>query len=177
MKWKMMVTAIAAMALLIAPARAGSFGVYGSYWNPDQADSSTGGGARLGFSFMKFLELDLHGTFYSSFTTDVNGQSVDVKAKPLDGGLRVNFLPSSPFTPYVGAGVTRYFLDTDQGAINDKTGIYGQAGIELGSGSSRFFAEALWRKMETHINLSSFDRNAKFDGVAANAGFVWRWGR
>ncbi len=177
MKWKMMVTAIAATAFLCAPALAGSLGVYGSYWNSDQADNSAGGGGRIGFSFVKFLELDFHGTYYSSFTTDVNGQSVDVKAKPVDAGLRVNFLPSSPFTPYVGAGVTRYFLDSDQGSIDDKNGIYGQAGVELGSAASRFFVEALWRKMETHVSLASFDRNAKFDGIAANAGLVWRWGQ
>jgi len=177
MSWKMMVTALAATALLSAPALAGSLGVYGSYWNSDQADNSAGAGGRIGFSFVKVLELDFHGTYYRSFTTDVNGQSVDVKAKPVDGGLRVNFLPSSPINPYVGAGVTRYFLESDQGTIDDKNGIYGQAGIELGSKGSRFFVEALWRKMETHVSLSSFDRNAKFDGIAANAGLVWRWGQ
>src|SRR6059036_669623 len=177
MSWKMMVTGLAATALLCAPALAGSLGVYGSYWNSDQADSSSGGGGRIGFAFAKFLELDFHGTYYPSFTTDVNGQSVDVKAKPVDGGLRVNLLPSSPFNPYVGAGVTYYFLSTDQGAIDSKTGIYGQAGLDVGSGNTRFFVEALWRKMDTHISLASFDRDAKFDGVAANAGVAWRWGR
>ena len=177
MSWKTIVTALAATALLCVPARAGSFGVYGSYWNSDQADDSSGGGARVGFGFAKFLELDVHGTYYSSFTTDVNGLAVDVKAKPVDGGLRVNLLPSSTINPYVGAGVTRYFLESDQGAIDDKNGIYGQAGIELGSSGSHFFVEALWRKMETHVSLSSFDRNAKFDGIAANAGLVWRWGQ
>jgi len=175
--WKTILTALAATALLCAPARAGSFGVYGSYWKSDQADHSAGGGGRVGFTFVKFLELDFHGTDYPSFTTDVNGQAVDVKAKPVDGGLRVNLLPSSSFNPYVGAGVTRYFLQSDQGRIDDKTGIYGQAGIELGSKGSRFFVEALWRKLETHVTLSSFDRNAKFDGIAANAGFAWRWGQ
>ena len=177
MNWKRTVTALAAGMLFSIPVWAGSFGVYGSYWNSDQADNSAGGGGRIGFAFAKFLELDFHGTYYPSFTTDVNGQSVDVKAKPVDGGLRVNLLPSSPFNPYVGAGVTRYFLESDQGAIDDKNGIYGQAGIELGSSGSHFFVEALWRKMETHVSLSSFDRNAKFDGIAANAGLVWRWGR
>src|SRR5947208_262140 len=91
--WKTILTALAATALLCAPARAGSFGVYGSYWKSDQADHSAGGGGRVGFTFVKFLELDFHGTDYPSFTTDVNGQAVDVKAKPVDGGLRFNLLP------------------------------------------------------------------------------------
>jgi len=177
MSWKRIVTALAASCLLAVPAWAGSFGFYGSYWDSDQAKNSTGGGGRIGFNFVKMLELDVHGTSFSKFTTDVGGQSVEVKAKPVDGGLRVNLLPSSSFNPYVGAGVTRYFLQSDQGAITDRTGIYGQAGIELGSKGARFFVEALWRKMETHITLSSFDRSAKFDGIAANAGFAWRWGQ
>ncbi len=177
MHWKRMVTGLAAFMLFSAPARAGSFGFYGSYWDSDQADSSAGGGGRIGFNFVKFLELEFHGTYYPSFTTDIGGQAVDVKAKPVDGGLRVNFLPSSPINPYVGAGVTRYFLDTDQGGIEDKNGIYGEAGLDLGSGNSRFFIEALWRKVDTQISLASFDRNARFDGIAANAGVVWRWGK
>jgi hypothetical protein len=177
MHWKRLVTGLIALVLVSAPARAGSFGFYGSYWDSDQADSSAGGGGRIGFNFVKFLELEFHGTYYSSFSTDVGGQSVDVKAKPVDGGLRVNFLPSAPINPYVGAGVTRYFLDTDQGAIDDKNGIYGEAGLDLGSGNARFFLEAMWRKMDATISLASFDRDTQFDGIAANAGFLWRWGK
>jgi len=175
MDWKRVVTALTAGGLFFVPAWAGSFGVYGSYWDSDQADRSRGGGARLGVSFVKFLELDFHGTYYPDFTTDVGGQSVDVKAKPIDGGLRVNLLPGGPVNPYVGAGATYYFLSTNQGDIDSKTGIYGQAGLEFGKGS-RFFVEAIWRKVDTKITLASFDRDTRFDGFSANAGFTWRWG-
>ena len=178
MNWKRIVTALAASCLLAVPAWAGSFGIYGSYWDSDQAKNSTGGGGRIGFNFVKMLELDFHGTYFSRFTTDVGGQSVDVKAKPVDGGLRVNLLPGGPINPYVGAGVTYYFLETSQGSIDNKTGIYGQAGLELGGGEgSRFFVEALWRKMDTHLTLASFDTRTRFDGFTANAGVAWRWGR
>lgn len=102
-------------------------------WNrdSDQADKSEGGGVRVGFNLVKFLELDFHGTYYSCFETDILGQIVEVKAKPVDGGLRFNLLPDGPVKPYVGAGVT----------------------------------------------LSAFDRDTQFDGIAANAGFAWRWGK
>ena len=168
---------LAALALLVVPAHAGSFGLYGSYWDSNDADSSKGYGVRAGFSFVKRLELDFHGTYYPSFTTDVNGQMVDVKAKPVDGGLRVNLLPDGPLNPYVGAGVSYFSLDTDQGEIDNKTGIYGQAGLEFGGEGSHFFVEALWRKLDTTITLASFDRDTKLDGLAANAGFSWRWGK
>jgi hypothetical protein len=176
MSWKKIVTTLAAGMLLSAPARAGSFGAYGSYWNSDQADSSAGAGARIGFGFVKFLELDFHATDYPSFTTDVGGQSVDVKAMPVDGGLRVNFLPGGPINPFVGAGVTYYFLDTDKGGVDNKAGLYGQAGLEFGGKGPRFFIEALWRKVDAGISLAAFDRDTQFDGLAANAGFAWRWG-
>jgi hypothetical protein len=171
-----MVTATAAALLIAAPARAGSFGVYGAYWNSDQADSSAGGGAKVGFAFVKFLEFEIRGSFHPSFETDVMGQNVDVKARPLDGGLRVNLLPSGPVNPYLGAGLTYYFLDTDEGDVDNEAGIYGQAGLEFGGKTRRFFVEALWRKMDTTISLAAFDRDTDFDGFAASAGYVWRWG-
>lgn len=176
MNWKNFAIALAALAVFSVPAHAGSFGLYGSYWDSDQADSSKGGGVRAGFNFVKYLELDFHGTYYPSFSTDVQGQMVDVKAKPVEGGLRVNLLPGGPINPYVGAGVSYFFLDTDQGEIDNQSGIYGQAGLELGGEGSRFFVEALWRKMDTTITLAAFDRDTQFDGLAANAGFTWRWG-
>jgi hypothetical protein len=173
---KKIATALAAVTLFSVPAWAGSLGVYGSHWNSDQADSSQGGGVRLGFALVKFLELDFHGTSYPSFSTDVQGQSVDVRAQPVEGGLRVNLLPGGPLNPYVGAGVSYFFLDTDMGEIDNTTGIYGQAGLEFGGDGARFFVEALWRKMDTTVTLSAFDRDTGFDGLAANAGFSWRWG-
>src|SRR2546425_3987485 len=129
MNWKKIVTGLAAVLFVSAPARAGSFGVYGSYWNSDQADSSWGGGGKVGFTFVKFLELEFHGTYYPSFTTDVAGQAVDVNAKPLHGGLRVNLLPSGPINPFVGAGVSYYFLNTAQRSVDNQTAIYGNSGL------------------------------------------------
>ena len=126
------------------------------YWNSDQADKSGGGGARIGSDFTKFIELEFHGTCFSNFTTDVNGQSVDVKATPVDGGLRFNLLPTSTVNPFVGAGATYYFLDASQ---------------------AHFFIEALWRKMETTLSFASFNQNTQFDGLAGNVGIDWRWGK
>jgi hypothetical protein len=177
MTFKRLMAALAAMLLVSAPARAGSFGLYGSYWNSDQADTSGGGGARIGFDFTRVIELEFHGTYFSNFTTDVNGQSVDVKATPVDGGLRFNLLPTSPVIPFVGAGVTYYFLDATQGTIDNKTGIYAQAGLEVGKRNTHFLIEALWRKMEATLSFASFDQNTQFDGLAGNVGIDWRWGK
>src|SRR2546428_13400487 len=84
MNWKKIVTGLATVLFVSAPARAGSFGVYGSYWNSDQADSSFGGGGKVGVTFVKFLELECHGIYHPSFTARGSGLAVDVKANPVD---------------------------------------------------------------------------------------------
>src|SRR5437899_11937386 len=137
MNCKRIVTALAASCLLAVPAWAGSFGIYGSYWDSDQAKNSTGGGGRIGFNFVKMLELDFHGTYFSKFTTDVGGQSVDVKAKPVDGGLRVNLLPGVPINPSVRAGITYYFLDTRQGSIQNHAASYSKVVVTLSGADAR----------------------------------------
>ncbi len=176
MDWKKVLVCAVVAVLCSAPSWAGSFGAYGSYWDSDEADKSLGAGARIGFNFVKFLELEFHGTHYPDFKTSLLLTDVDIKATPVDGGLRVNLLPSAPVNPYVGAGVSYYFLDTDKGNIDNKTGWYGEAGLDLGAKNTRFFAEALWRKLDTSIGLGVFNADTKFDGVAVNSGVVWRWG-
>jgi hypothetical protein len=168
---------LAVLALCTVPARAGSFGIYGSYWNSDEAGDSWGGGARVGFDFVKVLEFEFHGTYYPDFKSSLTSQDIEIKATPLDGGLRFNILPTAAVNPYFGAGVTYYFLDSDQGQMDNETGIYGLAGLDFGSKHTRFFVEAIWRKLDTTISLSSFDVDAQLDGWAGNAGFNWRWGK
>lgn len=168
--------ALGVVALCSVPAHAGSFALYGSHWDSKDAGDSWGGGAKIGFTFVKMLEFEFHGTRYSDFKSTDTPSDVDVRATALDGGLRVNFLPTAPINPYVGAGLSYYFFDASPGDIDNKSGIYGLAGLDFGSRHSRFFIEAMWRKLDTTISLNSFHTDATFDGVAANAGFAWRWG-
>jgi len=168
---------VAILALVSAPTQAGSFGVYGSFWSSDDADDSWGAGALVGFDFTKWVELEFHGTYYPDFGTEVSTQDIEVKAIPVDGGLKFNFLPSSMVNPYAGLGVSYYFLDTNQGDIDNETGIYGEAGLDFGGENARFFVEAMWRKLDTSIGFGAFDEDVKFDGIDWHAGGVWRWGK
>ena len=177
MNWKKLVFCSALVTLIAAPSWAGSFGVYGAYWDADEADKSLGAGVRVGFDFVKFLELEFHGTHYPDFETRTLVTDFDIQATAVDGGLRVNFLPVGPVNPYVGAGISRYFLDSDQGDIDNETGWYGEAGLDLGGENCRFFAEAMWRKLDAHISLEDFNTDAQFDGIAFNVGALWRWGK
>jgi hypothetical protein len=159
---KMMLPGLAAGLLISVPVWAGSAGVYGSYWDAKEADDSPGGGAKIGFPFAKVLEVEFRATYYPNLVTDVIGQRIEVKATPLDGGLRVNFLPSAAVRPF---------------EIDNTTGYYEQAGLDFGRAASRFFVEALWRKMDTEVTFMTIGRDVEFDGFAADAGVVWRWGR
>jgi hypothetical protein len=170
---------LAILTLFSAPSWAGSFGVYGAYWNSKDADASGGAGVRMGFNFTKMLELEFHGTYFPDFKDDqFPGQSFDLTAIPVDGGLRLNFIPDGGFNPYVGGGVTRYFLSTDPGSVEDQNGMYLNAGFEAGAkDSGHFFAEVMWRKVDTPISLGTFDDEVRFDGLGVNAGANWRWGK
>jgi outer membrane protein W len=174
---KKLAMVVATLALFSVPTQAGSFGAYGSYWTSDDADNSWGAGARVGFNFAKWLELEFHGTYYPDFGAEVFAQNIEVRAIPVDGGLKVNFLPGKMVNPYAGLGGTYYFLDTDQGDIDNETGIYGEAGLDFGKENARFFVEAMWRKLDTSVRVSSFDQDVTFDGIDWHAGVVWRWGK
>ena len=177
MNWKKLIFCFALVSLCAVPSWAGSFGVYGSYWDADEADKSFGAGVRVGFDFVKFLELEFHATHYPDFETRTIFADFDIKATPVDAGLRVNIIPVGPVNPYVGAGFSRYFLDSDVGNIDNETGWYGEAGLDAGGDHGRFFAEVMWRKLETHVSLGVFDDDARFDGAAFNVGGMWRWGK
>jgi len=177
MNLKKLAMVMGILALVSVPTQAGSFGVYGSYWSSDEASNSWGAGARVGFDFSKWVELEFHGTYYPDFGAEGFSEDIEVRAIPVDGGLKFNFLPGKMVNPYAGLGVTYYFLDTNPGEIDNETGIYGEGGLDFGGENARFFVEAMWRKVDASIRLDSFQRDVAFDGIDWHAGVVWRWGK
>jgi len=178
-KLRKVVMLLAILALFSAPSWAGSFSVFGSYWDSKDADASWGAGARVGFDLTKRFELEFHGTYYPAFEDDQSpGQPFELTAIPVDGGLKFNFMPDKAVNPFVGAGVTYYFLSTSPGSVDDQSGVYLDAGLDIGAkDSARFFAQVMWRKVDTSISFGAFDEDVKFDGLSLNAGATWRWGQ
>ncbi|HEV8337533.1 MAG TPA: outer membrane beta-barrel protein [Candidatus Polarisedimenticolia bacterium] len=178
MTWKKCLMVLATLALFSAPTWAGSFGVYGAYWGAEDAANSWGAGARVGFNFAPWVELEFHGTYFPDFHARGNTiPDTDVRAIPVDGGIKFNLLSDKFVNPYVGGGVSYYFLNSDVGNIDNDTGIYGEVGVDIGKDNTRFFAEALWRQLETPISFGSFDDNIDFGGIDWHAGAVFRWGK
>ena len=178
-KLKKVAMLLAILALFSAPTWAGSFSLFGSYWDSKDADASWGAGARVGFDLTKRFELEFHGTYYPDFKDDqFPGQSFELTAIPVDGGLKFNFMPDKAVNPFVGGGVTYYFLSTSPGSVDDQSGVYLDAGLDIGAkDSARFFAQVMWRKVDTSISFGAFDEDVKFDGLSLNAGATWRWGK
>ncbi len=167
-------TAVLLMLSVAAPASAGSVGVFGSYWASGDADPVYGGGIRVGFSFLKWLELDVHGTYYGETEQEIAGTTVEFQNIPLDAGLKFNLLPEKNFNVFFGAGATWYFLDSNVGEIDDEFGYYAQGGIQFGS-KTKFFAEVLYRFLEAEVEDAGSVEDLDFSDFAINAGVNWAW--
>ena len=156
-------------------AQAGSFGVFGSYWDSDEADTAAGAGVLLGFNFATRLTLEFRGTYFDDFEADEFATTFDVSVIPIDAGLRIDILQDKVVNPYIGGGVTYYLLDTDLGEIDDEGGYYGLFGLDFGSEHVRFFVEGMYRHAEGTVEEGGFDADIDFTGVTGNAGVIWRW--
>lgn len=171
--------AIAIVVLLVAaaaPSFAGSFGVYGSYWDGSDVGTTAGAGVRIGFDFFKWLEMEFHGTYYTNFEEEFESSDFELTALPVDGGLRFNLLPEKKFNIYFGAGVTYYFMDTNLGQVDDEFTYYGDAGIEFGGEKTKFFIEAVWRDLDTTVDdPTTGDPEVDFSGISGNVGVNWSW--
>ena len=180
---KTILFAAAALALIAGPAAATDFGLYGAYWNTQDADEALGAGAKLRLG--RFVEL--RGTYFSDVTADTDPERFDfeVSAIPLEAGLRFDFAENETFTPYVGGGAGYYLLDTTEGDIDDEVGWYAVLGGEFArrpSGLS-FMAEAIYRQMEATVkeDRDGFpdhihdDVTFQLDGLGVNAGLVWHF--
>jgi hypothetical protein len=179
MPLKKFVMILAILTLFSAPSWAGSFSLFGSYWDSKDADASWGGGARVGFDLTKKFELEFHGTYYPDFKDDqFPGTTIELTAIPVDGGLKFNFTPDKTVNSFVGAGVSYYFLSTSPGSVEDQTGVYLDAGLDIGDKDGvRFFAEVMWRNVDTSVSFGGADNDVQFDGLGFNAGATWRWGK
>ena len=180
---KTILFAVAALAILAGPASASDFGLFGSYWNTQDADEALGAGAKVRLG--RFVEL--RGTYYSDVTADTEPERFDfeVSAIPIEAGLRFDFAQGAAFNPYIGGGASYIMLDTTEGDIDDEVGYYAVLGSEFGQQGSglSFMAEAIYRNVEATVveDEDGFpddideDVGLRLDGLGVNAGIVWRF--
>ena len=182
MKRKVLLALIATLAagLLSTPARAGEFGVFGSYWDTKDAQSGYGGGAKVNWGVF-----ELRGVYFNDVTAKRVPDRNDFKlhSSPLGVGLKFDLVHDVPVTPYLGAGGAYYLLSTNQGSIQDEVGWYGVAGLDFTTPSKvGVNVEAVWYDVRgtvtnlTTDNVHISDRaRVDLSGLGVNAGLIWKF--
>lgn len=201
---KLAITTAAAVAVLLfaAPAQAGGFYLYGSFWNVSDLDDAAGAGAYVAFPLgQSSWSLDLRGTYYEQiddrdffrqlFDDDENPfleNSIDVL--PLEAGVSYRFDTAGSVHPRIGGGVSYFLLDTDRGEVDDEVGWYVGGGLDFGAEDGfGFFVDTVYRSAEGTVESSPVDFDdvddidgidfddvrIDLDGFSVNAGVVWRW--
>jgi opacity protein-like surface antigen len=164
--------------LLCTGAQAGGLGVFGSYWNPSDGDETFGAGAKLRIGVEPFY-FGVRGTYYDDITEDVGADDDDLQVIPVDVGAGLQFNIMDELQIYGGGGVTYFFLDADNGSIDDEVGWFLEAGVELGITSyMAVFGEAVWRSVEGTVDDDDIDTDRvdiDLDGLAFNVGLLFRW--
>ncbi|HEV7506153.1 MAG TPA: outer membrane beta-barrel protein [Thermoanaerobaculia bacterium] len=180
-KFLLISCAVPVLALLAAPAKAGDFSVFGSYWDTKDVAGGYGGGVK--FDFARFLEL--RATYFGDVTSNSpfpNNDGFKVRAAPLEAGLVFKFAPEERFSPYIGGGASYILLDTNRGSIDNEAGWYAEAGADIKTDHGfGVMLEAIYRSVDATVRENGTDTsfNDKVDlqlrGFGANAGLVWHF--
>ncbi len=180
------------LTLIAAPAAAGSIGVFGAWWDPEDSNDEFAGGILVDFRVGEKVDLELRASWFDNVVTtlpdDAPGVEVPYSAVPLDFGFAYNFVKDTrKVTPYIGGGGTYYLLDADNdevGRIDDEWGWYGVVGIDLPIGANwKLFIEAMYRDAEATLkgndlgfgNPTVVDAFFDLKGPAVNGGIAFTW--
>jgi hypothetical protein len=154
---------VAWMVFMAAAAQAVDFGLFASYWSPQDGDDAFGGGGSIHFAT---VPLELRASVFPD--TSIRGGG-DTLLVPIDVGLAINLTRSQKMGVYVGGGGSYYFIDADQGDPDNQFGWYALARLEVPiQGSFSVFGDVMHRGVEFE------DIDADLSGVAFSVGVIFR---
>lgn len=174
-------------ALLAMPAEGSDLVVFGSYWDTSDMGNTAGAGVKFSLGDGP-LAFEVRGTYFPDLQEDFRDvidpgnpdipNKFEVSGIPIDLGVNWNFAKGEPVNFFLAGGGTYYMLDTNVFEIDDEFGFYAGTGLEVGSGSMSFYAEALYRSVEGSIrgelegNDFVIDEAVDLDlsGITINAG-------
>jgi hypothetical protein len=86
--------------------------------------------------------------------------------------------PRGSVIPYLGGGLTFFYVNLNDGNASNTVGGYGIFGINFGGKQTKFFVEALYRYGQSDVSYRLGGDNLAtgtmdVGGFAANAGIVW----
>jgi hypothetical protein len=85
--------------------------------------------------------------------------------------------PRGKVIPYLGAGLSFFYVNLNDGSASNTVGGYAIFGINFGAKQTKFFAEALYRYGQSDVSYTSggnkWTGTMDVGGIAANVGVAW----
>ena len=171
---------VLAICVLAAPAWAGGgYSLFGSYGSVDNHEFALGVGMRLTLGGERWVG-DLTWTWYQKVTGvgTVGGLDDSIQVIPTELGIRFLMNPRGKVIPYLGGGLSFFYVNLNDGNASNPVGAYGIFGINFGGGKAKFFAEALYRYGQSDVSYrvggdNQIKGTMDVGGFAANAGVIW----
>ncbi|MBC2600927.1 hypothetical protein [Puniceicoccus vermicola] len=137
------------LSICLVPAKAQLLGLeagaYGSYWKPKDLDEGHGGGIVARGQIFGFFGLDGRVGYFK-----FDDPSVDMVPMEVTAMLRFPFPLVSPF---VGIGGGYYQFSGEKGfSLDDSTGYFGAAGLDVTLGDLRVFFEWRYQSLEAEVD-------------------------
>ncbi len=165
--------------VMAAPAWAGGgFSLFGSYSEINDDGQALGAGVRVSMGGERWVG-DLSWTWFPSKdgVQTIAGIEDTLQFIPTDFGVRYLFQTQGSFKPYVGGGGTFFYLNLNNGEVDNTWGVYGLLGFSLGEHRAKFFAEVLYRWGDTDVHYFAVPNpitgSMDVGGFAINAGLTW----
>jgi hypothetical protein len=168
------------ICILATPAFAGGgFSLFGSYGSVDNHEFAVGLGARATVGGDRWVG-DLSWTWYQevSGVGTIAGFEDNIQVIPTELGLRFIMNPKGSVIPYLGGGLTFFYVNLNDGSASNTIGGYAMFGINFGGTNTKFFAEAVYRYGQSDIAYryagdEGWTGTMDVGGFAANFGVMW----
>jgi hypothetical protein len=168
------------ICILATPAWAGGgFSLFGSYGSVDNHEWAAGAGARWTFGGERWVG-DLTWTWYQevSGVGTIAGFDDNIQVIPTELGIRLLMNPKGSVIPYLGGGLTFFYVNLNDGSASNTIGGYAIFGINFGGKKTKFFAEGLYRYAKSDVSYryagdERWTGEMDVGGFAANVGVIW----
>ena len=169
-------SALAGISMWFTGAHADGMGLFAAYLDPSEGKGISGIGIR-GRGGIEHLYFEIRGTYFEKIREVGLLNERDLSVLPVDLGFGWQTDKDPVIQLYGGGGVTYYFLDIDNGSVDNAIGYYLQVGgeLEIREGFG-FFIEGVWRKIdtETHDGGTLGSADLSLEGSALHLGIMLR---
>jgi hypothetical protein len=168
------------ICILATPAFAGGgYSLFGSYGSVDNHEFAVGAGMRLTLGGERWMG-DLTWTWYQNVSGvgTIAGFDDNLQVIPTELGIRLLMNPKGKVIPYLGAGLTFFYVNLNDGKASNPVGGYAMFGINFGGKRAKFFAEGLYRYGQSDVSYpragdQRWTGTMDVGGFAVNAGVAW----